>query len=122
MSRLKRELLLNNRSEAECCWCKKIIQASEITLEHIMPKSCGGTEDFDNLALACHKCNTTRPKCGRAKCWYQHNYKLPIGKRRKSWVERIENLLTITQQDPRTNELQRYYDEHLQKYNLLNNS
>ena len=26
-------------------------------LDHIVPKSCGGTNDIDNLALACEMCN-----------------------------------------------------------------
>jgi 5-methylcytosine-specific restriction endonuclease McrA len=26
-------------------------------IDHIVPKSCGGTDDIDNLALACEFCN-----------------------------------------------------------------
>lgn len=28
------------------------------TLEHIVPKNHGGTDDLDNLAVACERCNT----------------------------------------------------------------
>lgn len=30
---------------------------SQVTIEHIVPKTAGGTDDLGNLALACPSCN-----------------------------------------------------------------
>lgn len=49
-----------------CCWCGKKTElgaenkGNSATLEHIIPVSKGGTNDFENLALACFKCNHKR--------------------------------------------------------------
>jgi 5-methylcytosine-specific restriction endonuclease McrA len=32
-------------------------QPSTVTLEHIVPRTAGGTDALDNLALACPRCN-----------------------------------------------------------------
>jgi 5-methylcytosine-specific restriction endonuclease McrA len=29
-------------------------------MEHLLPQSLGGTDDVDNLALACSRCNSRR--------------------------------------------------------------
>ncbi|MCA9557199.1 MAG: HNH endonuclease [Myxococcales bacterium] len=33
---------------------------AEVTLEHIVPRTHGGTDDLDNLALACARCNAQK--------------------------------------------------------------
>lgn len=30
------------------------------TVDHLVPKSAGGSNDLDNLVIACHPCNTGR--------------------------------------------------------------
>jgi 5-methylcytosine-specific restriction endonuclease McrA len=49
----------------KCCWCgcetsdvRKVWNSS--TVEHVLPKSLGGTDDLDNLAMSCNKCNNAR--------------------------------------------------------------
>lgn len=44
----------------ECFWCKKVLKYSETTIEHMIPKSRGGTNNVSNLKLACRTCNSTR--------------------------------------------------------------
>lgn len=40
-----------------CQYCSKKIQSSEITLDHIFPKSRGGDNTWTNLVTCCKKCN-----------------------------------------------------------------
>lgn len=56
---------LSESQNHRCCWCGR--QTTELpdrphsaTIEHILPKSQGGTNDFHNLAMACRKCNAGR--------------------------------------------------------------
>lgn len=49
----------------KCCWCGR--ETTEVsgkknsaTLEHIVPRCQGGTDDPDNLAMACSRCNSKR--------------------------------------------------------------
>jgi predicted RNA-binding Zn-ribbon protein involved in translation (DUF1610 family) len=43
-----------------CVYCNK--RGGKLSLEHILPVSRGGSDDFDNLAVACRKCNPTKGK------------------------------------------------------------
>lgn len=36
------------------------LSANRLTVDHIIPKSLGGSDDLDNLALACRRCNERR--------------------------------------------------------------
>jgi uncharacterized protein (TIGR02646 family) len=46
-----------------CCYCNKQVTLESVddpdsaTIEHLKPKCMGGTNDIENLALACYKCN-----------------------------------------------------------------
>lgn len=61
--------LLRARDGVGCCWCGVALYeqtmgrwcpALHITIEHLRPLSMGGTDELDNLALACEPCNNTR--------------------------------------------------------------
>ena len=50
-----------------CCWCRceTLLNVAEshprrATIEHILPKSKGGTNHVDNLRVACRACNHAR--------------------------------------------------------------
>ena len=43
-----------------CCWCCKNINRKSITMKHLIPKSLGGSNAFENLYLACRHCNQSR--------------------------------------------------------------
>ena len=47
-------------AKAECCYCRKPLTLEGATVEHIIPKSYGGTDGSKNTALACSFCNTAR--------------------------------------------------------------
>ncbi|MBW4694143.1 MAG: HNH endonuclease [Lyngbya sp. HA4199-MV5] len=44
----------------EYCHSPKRLSANRFTVDHLIPKSLGGSDDFDNLALACRRCNERR--------------------------------------------------------------
>lgn len=48
-----------------CCWCGTECRPEpnlkdSATIEHVTPKSLGGSDDWDNLAMACAYCNHKR--------------------------------------------------------------
>lgn len=43
-----------------CRWCGKELALSNATIEHVKPKRLGGSDRFENLALACKPCNESR--------------------------------------------------------------
>ena len=48
-----------------CCWCLCEMRGEQgyknsATIEHITPRSCGGTDHISNLAVACGQCNNRR--------------------------------------------------------------
>jgi 5-methylcytosine-specific restriction endonuclease McrA len=44
----------------EYCHSPEKISTSRFTIDHIKPRSLGGSDDLDNLALACSRCNQRR--------------------------------------------------------------
>ncbi len=63
--RIRAQLMEDN---PRCIWCGYYFHPSAVygvfgtnekfpTIEHIWPKSHGGTDEFSNLALACKECN-----------------------------------------------------------------
>jgi len=44
----------------EYCHSPERLSANRFTVDHIIPKSLGGTDNTENLALACRRCNERR--------------------------------------------------------------
>ncbi|MBW4678665.1 MAG: HNH endonuclease [Microcoleus vaginatus WJT46-NPBG5] len=56
----KRQLI---KKFGSCCWwCRKSLREAELTLDHLLPKSEGGSNSLENLRLACFRCNNSRGK------------------------------------------------------------
>jgi 5-methylcytosine-specific restriction endonuclease McrA len=55
-------LRIRQRAGFLCEYCHSSEEASTslFTLDHLIPQSLGGTDNEDNLALACHRCNGRR--------------------------------------------------------------
>jgi 5-methylcytosine-specific restriction endonuclease McrA len=53
---------IRQRANFLCEYCHSSAEASTalFTLDHLLPKSLGGNDDEENLALACHRCNGRR--------------------------------------------------------------
>jgi DNA-directed RNA polymerase subunit N (RpoN/RPB10) len=44
-------------STNKCFYCGKSLTNKEVTIEHIIPKSSGGKDNLDNLAVCCRSIN-----------------------------------------------------------------
>jgi len=55
---IKKELLRKNG--AICWYCGYDLTTNEIHIDHIHPRSEGGSDDIDNLALSCEFCNRAK--------------------------------------------------------------
>ncbi len=44
----------------EYCHSPERLSANRFTVDHVIPKSLGGSDALDNLALACRRCNERR--------------------------------------------------------------
>ena len=48
------------RDEFVCQYCGKICDASELTKDHIIPKSLGGDSSWNNCVTCCYDCNNKK--------------------------------------------------------------
>jgi 5-methylcytosine-specific restriction endonuclease McrA len=46
--------------EYRCCYCGKKFSPAELNLEHVVPKSRGGTTSWANIVTSCIPCNTKK--------------------------------------------------------------
>ncbi|MBX2929939.1 MAG: HNH endonuclease [Saprospiraceae bacterium] len=53
---------LEERAGACCEYCKAnvVFSPNPFTIDHIIPKSAGGSDDPENLAYACFGCNRSK--------------------------------------------------------------
>jgi 5-methylcytosine-specific restriction endonuclease McrA len=51
----RKNILLRDRNS--CQYCGTALPASELTLDHVMPRSRGGSSTWENLVACCHECN-----------------------------------------------------------------
>ncbi len=54
----RKNILLRDRYT--CQYCRHVLPASDLTLDHVVPRSRGGRTDWDNLVACCHRCNTLK--------------------------------------------------------------
>ena len=54
--------LVRSRANFLCEYCHSAEESSStlFTIDHILPRSIGGGDELENLALACHRCNNNR--------------------------------------------------------------
>jgi 5-methylcytosine-specific restriction endonuclease McrA len=51
----RKNILLRDRNT--CQYCGIVLPSSELTLDHVLPRSRGGASTWENLVAACHDCN-----------------------------------------------------------------
>ncbi len=52
-----------SRDRNTCQYCGRVFPRSELNLDHVVPRSRGGTSTWENVVCSCHECN--RRKGGR---------------------------------------------------------
>jgi HNH endonuclease len=54
--------IIRERSQYVCEYChsSERLSANRFTVDHVIPRSLGGSDEVDNLALACRRCNERR--------------------------------------------------------------
>ncbi|MBD2539523.1 HNH endonuclease [Coleofasciculus sp. FACHB-SPT36] len=58
----KLQQLVRQRAKYLCEYCHspEFLSTSLLTIEHLFPQSLGGSDEIENLALACRRCNERR--------------------------------------------------------------
>ena len=51
----RKEIIIRDKNQ--CQYCGKKFHSDKLTLDHVLPKSKGGQNTWDNLVAACKKCN-----------------------------------------------------------------
>ncbi len=51
----RKNILLRDRNT--CQYCAVVLNAAELTLDHVIPRSRGGQSTWENLVACCHSCN-----------------------------------------------------------------
>jgi 5-methylcytosine-specific restriction endonuclease McrA len=51
----RKNILLRDRNT--CQYCGEVLPSSELTLDHVIPRSRGGSSTWENLVACCHPCN-----------------------------------------------------------------
>lgn len=63
------------RDKNTCQYCGKKFQTSELTIDHVMPKSMGGKTSWENCVACCNDCNSKKanrtPKMAQMKLLYK---------------------------------------------------
>ncbi|HXZ80087.1 MAG TPA: HNH endonuclease [Terriglobales bacterium] len=51
----RKNILLRDRNS--CQYCGVVLASSDLTLDHVVPRSRGGNSTWENLVACCHPCN-----------------------------------------------------------------
>lgn len=51
----RKNILLRDRNT--CQYCGVVLAPAELTLDHVQPRSRGGSSTWENLVACCHECN-----------------------------------------------------------------
>lgn len=54
------QVRLRAQFRCEYCHYPELLSTAPLSIDHVQPQSLGGTDNFDNLALACRRCNERR--------------------------------------------------------------
>ena len=54
--------IVRQRAQFRCEYCHypELLSSAPLSIDHIQPQSLGGSDELDNLALACRRCNERR--------------------------------------------------------------
>lgn len=54
----RKNILIRDRNT--CQFCGEVLPSSELTLDHVTPRSQGGKSAWENLVACCHPCNNQK--------------------------------------------------------------
>jgi 5-methylcytosine-specific restriction endonuclease McrA len=54
----RKNILLRDRNT--CQFCGSVFPSAELTLDHVVPRSRGGSSCWENLVACCYTCNNTK--------------------------------------------------------------
>src|SRR5262247_2826980 len=54
----RKNILLRDRNT--CQFCGRVFPSSELTLDHVVPRSRGGRSCWENLVACCYQCNNSK--------------------------------------------------------------
>jgi 5-methylcytosine-specific restriction endonuclease McrA len=54
----RKNILLRDRNT--CQFCGRVFPSSELTLDHVVPRSRGGRSSWENLVACCYRCNNDK--------------------------------------------------------------
>jgi 5-methylcytosine-specific restriction endonuclease McrA len=54
----RKNILLRDRNT--CQFCGRVFPTSDLTLDHVVPRSRGGASSWENLVACCYKCNNNK--------------------------------------------------------------
>ena len=54
----RKNILIRDRNT--CQYCGHLFSSSELTLDHVTPRSRGGESNWENLVACCHRCNNRK--------------------------------------------------------------
>ncbi len=60
---------LRQRDGKLCFWCKLEVAPDESSVEHVVPRYLGGSNEAENIRLAHLKCNMARPRPKQPSRW-----------------------------------------------------
>ena len=83
------------RDDFTCQYCQTRFRASDLTLDHVIPKSRGGKTDWDNIVSACEKCNNKKADKLPNEC-RMHPLKKPV---EPQWISMLMLKLSNQEQD-----------------------
>lgn len=52
--------LLSEVNDLACVYCERLFQRTQLTVDHFKPRYLKGTNDPENLVLACEECNKAK--------------------------------------------------------------
>lgn len=61
--RVEKRLAIYIRDGFSCAYCGQSLKSAapaDVTLDHLLPRSAGGSNDATNLVTACRSCNSSR--------------------------------------------------------------
>lgn len=58
-SNFSRKALIK-RDRSTCQFCSQKLMASQITIDHVLPRAQGGITSFTNCVVSCHDCNNKK--------------------------------------------------------------